>query len=126
MDQHLIEELLEVRISFVRRVVREYVEQASLKITKRRLPVLVLDLSTEDVLIRRPKTRIYLMLFGRNYTALEFAGVSTTRPATTSITGFDAQAHNNADEDTATVCGALTGSDSSAAMNTQRQDCRPL
>jgi hypothetical protein len=33
MDKHLIEELLEVRISFVRRVVREYVEQAWLKIT---------------------------------------------------------------------------------------------
>jgi hypothetical protein len=33
MDQHLIEELLEVRISFVGRVVREYIEQASLKIT---------------------------------------------------------------------------------------------
>jgi hypothetical protein len=33
MDQHLVEELLEVRISFVGRVVREYVEQASLKIT---------------------------------------------------------------------------------------------
>jgi hypothetical protein len=33
MYQHLVEELLEVRISFVGRVVSEYVEQASLKIT---------------------------------------------------------------------------------------------
>ena len=33
MDQHLIEELLEVRVSFVGCVVREYIEQASLKIT---------------------------------------------------------------------------------------------
>ena len=33
MDQHLVEKLLEVRIPFVGRVIREDVEQASLKIT---------------------------------------------------------------------------------------------
>jgi hypothetical protein len=34
MDQHFVDQLLEIRISLLRRVVvREYVEQAALKIT---------------------------------------------------------------------------------------------